>query len=220
MAIDQKLIRFYGHAQSYVKKERSEELDEMRQTSSPDYFQELTQDEFMREYVWTVYAAGFKNAILEKKFPALEQAFESFNLDRICRMTSTASVLSVINHTKKVEAVLEGARLISKIGFLNFKEQLVKMGPGALVQLPYIGSVNKNQLARNIGLASLHKNDVWIKRLVGLSGSNNDEEMIGMLAQRFGEERGIVDLNLWRFCADHAWKFHGHSDLDKFYGSL
>lgn len=197
MAIDQKAIRFYEYAQSYVKKARSEELEEMRQTSSPNYFQRLTQDEFMREYVWTVYAAGFKNAILEKKFPALEKAFESFNLDRICRMTSTATVLSIINHAKKAEAVLEGARLISKIGFPNLKEQLVKMGPAALVQLPYIGAINKNQLARNIGLASLHKNDVWIKRLVSLSGANDDEEMINELSQRFGEEPGIIDLNLW-----------------------
>jgi 3-methyladenine DNA glycosylase Tag len=220
MAIGPKLIRFYEHAQSYVRNERSEELEEMQQTSSPDYFQRLTQDEFMREYAWTVYAAGFKNAVLEKKFSALEKAFEGFSLDRICRMTSTAKALSIINHTKKAEAVLEGARLISKIGFSNLKEELVKMGPDALVQLPYIGPVNKNQLARNIGLASLHKNDVWIRRLVKLSNSNNDAEMIEELSQRFGERPGIVDLNLWRFCADNAWKISGHSDLDKFYRSL
>ena len=220
MAINQKLIRFYEYAQSYVRKERSEELEEMRQTSSPDYFLRLTPDEFMREYVWTVYAAGFKNAVLERKFPALEKAFEDFNLDRVCRMTSTATALSIINRTKKAEAVLEGARLISKIGFPNLKEQLVKLGADALVQLPYIGPVNKSQLARNIVLASLHKNDVWVKRLVRLSSSKDDKQMINDLSQRFGEKPGIVDLILWRFCADNAWKFHGHSNLDDFYGSL
>jgi hypothetical protein len=220
MAIDKKLIRFYESAQSYVEKARSEELEEMRQTSSPDYFQRLTQVEFMREYGWTVYAAGFKNSVLERKFPALEKAFEGFNLDRICRMTSTAPALSIINHAKKAEAVLEGARLISKIGFPNLKEQLVRMGADALVQLPYIGAINKNQLARNIGLASLHKNDVWVKRLVRLSGSRDDKELINNLSQKFGELPGIVDLILWRFCADSAWKFLGHSNLDQFYGSL
>src|SRR5438094_7294996 len=125
MAIKQKLIRIYEYAQSYVRKELSEELEEMRQTSSPYYFLRLTPDEFMREYVWTVYAAGFKNAVLERKFPALEKAFEDFNLDRVCRMTSTATALSIINHTKKAEAVLEWGCLISRIGFLNFKDKSV-----------------------------------------------------------------------------------------------
>jgi len=184
MATDQKLVRFYEHAQLYVKKERSEELEEMREASSLDYFQRLTQNEFMREYVWTFYASGFKNAILERKFLALEKVFENFNLDRICRMSSTAAVLSVINHAKKADAVLEGAHLVFKMGFPNLKEQLLRLGPGALVSLPYIGAIDKKHLARNIGLASLHKNDVWVKRLVNLSGSKDDDQMIGDLSQR------------------------------------
>jgi 3-methyladenine DNA glycosylase Tag len=220
MPIDRKLIHFYELARSYVEEQCGDELQEMRQTSSPEYFQRISEEEFMTEYVWTVYAAGFKNSILEVKFPGLEKAFQNFNLDRICQMTSTAQVLGVINHAKKAEAVLEGARLVSKIGFLNFKEQLAEKGPDALVQLPYIGAINKNQLARNIGLASLHKNDVWIQRLVGLSGSRSDEVMINELSQKFAERPGIVDLILWRFCANGAWKSNGYSDFNLFFKNL
>jgi hypothetical protein len=220
LSSENKIDRFYREALSYIEKNRGKELNEIRRTSSPEYFQQLTVEDFLQEYIWTVYAAGFKVAILEAKFSDLGRAFGDFSLNAICRMTSIAQVLRVINHTKKAESVIEGAKMISKIGFSNLKRLLVEKGPAALMDLPYIGPVNKNQLARDIGLASLHKDDIWIQRLVGLSGSRSGEQMVNRLSQKFGEPPGIIDLILWRFCADAGWKIHGQQNIEKFFGTL
>ena len=54
------------------------------------------------------------------------------------------------------------------------------------------------------------KNDVWIQRIVKLLDQSSHTRMVKYLSKKFKEKPGIIDLILWRFCADN---FRGQDSL-------
>jgi hypothetical protein len=214
-----KLDKFFLAARGYMQKSWDRELEGVL-SLSPETFKHMNARYFMTEYAWAVYGAGFGENVLRSVFPDLKKAFNDFDLDSMCKMASLASVLKVFNNKRKAECVLRGARLVRKEGFTNFKERLTQQGRDALMELPGIGPITKDLLARNIGLASVTKNDIWIKRLVSLFSANSHPEMVEYLADKFNEAPGVVDAILWRFCNQKAWNSLGYSSLNAFAVSL
>lgn len=215
---ERKLADFYCRAFVYVEKNKPEEIKWAR-SLSPDKFRRMNSKSFLESYVWVVYASGFKFEILKHKFPALKKAFHNFDLEKLCRMESIKPVLTVFNNERKAKCVLRGARLINKEGFSNFKKRILaleKQVPEALDKLPGVGEINRNQLARDIGLMDVAKGDVWLQKLTKLFLAPSHSIMVEYLAKTFNEKQGVVDVILWRFCADNAWKLYGYSTLEAF----
>jgi hypothetical protein len=192
-------------ALAYVSEHCPEELEWVRGIT-PELFDRMTCPEFLEEYCWVVYAAGFRVSTLTKKFGALKTAFCDFDIDCICQMKSLDPALGVINNQRKAKGFVEGCRRIRGEGFENFKARVKTGGMDALQSLPYIGSVTKKHLARNIGLLDVSKNDVHLVRLVREFGACEVEELTSFLSEETGEKQGVVDLVLWRYCADGAWE--------------
>ncbi|MDQ3814937.1 MAG: hypothetical protein M3347_13415 [Armatimonadota bacterium] len=209
---------FYRRALTHVTDNEPEGLAWARKCSSG--FRQLNMETFLQEYVWVIYAAGFSTQVLESKFPALRSAFKDFALEKMSRMRSIEPALKVIRHERKAQSVLRGAQLIAKEGFTNFKARISTEGVDSLAKLPGIGPITKDHLARNIGLASVPKNDVWIARLVQLFHAQNHNEMVCDLSKKFNEEPGVVDYVLWQFCRDNAWRSLGFRSLETFCNTL
>ena len=213
-----KLADFFSRAYVYMVKNSPKEL-KWAQDLSRETFRRMSSKRFMRSYAWVVYASGFKVAVLDQKFPLLKKAFHDFDIEKLCRMESIAPVLSVFNNDRKARCVLKGARLINEESFHNFKKRILDLeeqGPDALAQLPGLGPITKNHLARDIGLADVAKGDLWLQRLVELFSADSHLQMTEYLAGTFDEKHGVVDVILWRFCADNAWKTYGYPSLEAF----
>ena len=155
---------FYARALRYVRREYPDTIA-WAKGITPKTFRRMKTSTFMGQYVWCVYAAGFRVAVLGTKFPALRTAFADFDLARLARMRSARAALRVIGHERKAASVLRGARAIAGEGFARFKKRMLKEGPVALAALPGIGPITKDHLARNIGLANVAKDDIWIRRV-------------------------------------------------------
>ena len=199
---------YYSDALAWVKKR------------SIETFKEMTPEEFLYQYCWVVYAAGFRVSTLENKFDALAKAFKNFNLEKIYRMQSTEPALAVFNNKRKAESFLRGVKLIYEEGFSEFKERVLKQGMRALKELPGIGEITQKHLARNVGILDISKDDVWLVRLGEKLEARTVEQLVIYLSEEFGEKQGAVDLILWRFCADNGWQELGFSSLDDFLAGL
>lgn len=204
--------KFYARALRYVRREYPDSLAWARRVT-PKTFLRMKASAFLAEYIWVVYAAGFRVAVVQSKWPALRAAFANLDLHRLARMRSPRAALRIIGNKRKAACVLRGAREIAAEGFPRFKERLLKEGPSALAALPGIGPITKDHLARNIGLASVAKDDIWIQRVRKAFGFSDKDAFAGRLASRFRQPQGLVDLVIWQYCADAAWKGDGFASL-------
>jgi hypothetical protein len=204
---------FYIRALRYVRREYPGSMAWARKLRTKTFLR-MKSTTFLPEYVWVVYASGFRVAVVQSKFPALRKAFADFNLKRLARMRNPRAALRIIANKRKAGCVLRGAQAITAEGFAQFKRRILQEGAPALVALPGIGPITKDHLARNIGLASVAKDDLHIQRVRRLFRCNNKDTFARHLASRFGHPERLVDLVIWQYCADRAWRGDGFESLD------
>lgn len=203
---------FYARAYRYVRREYPDDIAWAKKLTVKTLLQ-MKSSGFLAEYVWVVYAAGFRVAVVQAKFPALREAFARFSLDRLAEMRNAPAALRIIANTRKASCVLRGAQLIAAEGFEKFKQRVLREGPDALMALPGIGPITKDHLARNIGLASVAKDDIHIQRVRRLFRCDSKDLFARHLSGRFRHPEGLVDLVIWRYCVDRAWMEDGFSSL-------
>lgn len=182
-----------------------EDLEWARSITS-DTFKNIKSKKFLEVYCWVVYASGFKVSILEEKFPSLKLKFRGFDIESLSRMRSVKTVLETFDHSGKAEGFLEGAKKIYKEGFSNYKRRLNRDGIDVLCELPYIGNITKKMLAKNIGYLDVPKDDRWLERIKDYVNADNVEEMTIYLSNKFTETEHVIDVVLWRYCADMGKK--------------
>lgn len=158
---------------------------------------------FISHYCWVVYAAGFKEAVLNEMFPRLKEAYKDFDIEKIVRMRSLEKVYSVNSHESKAHSFIEGVKLIHREGFSNFKKRMLLEGIDSLKDLPYIGDITKKHLAKNIGLADVAKNDIWLERIKSYVNANSVDELIHFIQEEFDVSANTADVVLWRYCAEN-----------------
>lgn len=168
---------------------------------SPNTFRNLRLKQFLTDYCWVVYASGFSFAVIENKFPELKTAFKDFDPAALSRMRSTRKVLSVFNNERKASNFLAGAKAVIKEGFSSYKKRLAKGGAETLLELPGIGPITKDHLAKNIGLADVAKADIWLERAAAICGTTVTE-LTTYLAGHSGESQHTIDVAIWTFGKD------------------
>jgi hypothetical protein len=203
---------FYRRALQYVRREYPDDFAWFKEVG-PNTFLRMRTSTFLSQYIWVVYVAGFRVAVLQDKWPALCEAFANCDLHRLAQMRSARAALRIIAHERKATCVLRGARIIAAEGFARFKKRLLTEGVNALAALPGIGPITKDHLARNIGLASVAKDDIWIQRVRKEFGVSDKDAFVARLASRFRQSPGLVDFVIWQYCADAAWRDDGFGSL-------
>lgn len=190
LAADSPDYKFYARALRYVRREYPDSIAWARRVTRKTFLRMKT-SAFLAEYIWVVYAAGFRVAVVQSKWPALRTAFANLDLHRRARMRSPRAALRIIGNKRKATCVLRGAREITAEGFPRFKKRLLKEGPRALVALPGIGPITKDHLARTSGWRASRRTTS------GFSGSGrysaSHTRMLSLAAWR----RAFGSLKVW-----------------------
>jgi len=211
MLLKEKLSNFFEKAYDYVEQHFPKDIEYTR-GRSPEDFRTWTSQRFIWQYAWVVYAAGFRQETVRSKFDDISQAFYNFDMDKICQMESLDAVLKIFNNKRKAKCVVEGAKKIRKEGFDAFKKRILdeteEKRPEILRELPGIGNITKDHLAKDIGVTDVHKKDIWVQELADLLANNDDVEMIQYLVEKFNDrlkgihlKKALVDSILFRFCS-------------------
>lgn len=182
------------------------EIVEWARGTGEHTFRNMRSKQFLQRYCFVVYASGFKFATIKGVIDDLKTAFHGFDLDRLSRSRSIKKALAVFNNERKAQNFLDGAKLIAAEGYASFKKRLKAGGPDVLMELPGIGNITKDHLAKNIGLADVAKADVWLVRAAHKCGTADVSEMIEFLHSEVGESRHLIDVALWTYGRDGLLK--------------
>jgi len=117
-------------------------------------------------------------------------------------MASIDHVLPIFGSRRKAQCFLEGAKLIKREGWKHFKKRMGRCGSGVLTELPGIGPVTKDHLAKNIGLIDTAKPDVWLIRAAKTCKASGVAELVEFLHEQTGETRHVIDVAIWTYARD------------------
>ncbi len=190
--------RFWKRALAYIEENDLGVLD-WAKTISPETFKRLTSKQFLRQYCYVVYASGFKAATIQAVFPDLKAAFKDFDIDSLSRMRSLKQPLEAFGNERKAQNFLDGAKAIADEGWRSYKTRVASEGVDGLVELPGIGPITKDHLAKNIGLADVAKADIWLQRAAQNCGMATPDDLIDAIQKKVNESRHVIDVVIWYF---------------------
>lgn len=169
-------------------------------------------DEFASAVAYVILAGGFSQKTAKKIHQIIMQ--------KMPENPCTDDLLKIFNNKNKINAICKvwNNRQHFCDGFYacnNLDEKLKY-----LQNLPHIGKITANHLARNLG-ENIVKYDIWIQRLGVVYGRNshlaqkidngkldNDikkccDDMFTHLEQETGLPRGYIDVVLWKALQNH-----------------
>ncbi len=192
------LCHAYFYAKRFViKKGYSSEVDWQESVKISD----IGEEEFLKETAWVILSSGMNEKIIKKVFPGISDVFFGWKSAKkivlnkdICYSNS----LSIFGHKKKISAIITIADVIVQKGFKNFKKEITLKGVNFLETIPYIGSVTKFHLAKNIGL-NYSKPDRHLERISKKLGFKSTESLCSLIANKTNEKESVVDLVIWRY---------------------
>lgn len=201
MRSDDDLLSMFNSALARVlDRGWAHEVDHFRQLK----FEHVDGNFFFTEYAHCVYASGWKWSNVDKYWSQLTRAYRDWDYIEVSKNADEVRrhALAIINHPKKVDAILSCARKMESGGWPDFKHWLELMdllvAPG---KLGYIGPATRYHLARNIG-ADVAKPDRYMLDIAHDHGYPETGAGVHALAERIsqlaGERIGVVDAVLWR----------------------
>jgi hypothetical protein len=147
--------------------------------------EKFTPDEFARQAIYVVMASGFSQKTAKKIHTKIMSALSRGDKD----------LMAIFNNKNKTSA----AQKIwdNKINYCNEYYTLKTLDDKLkfLANLPFIGKITANHLARNLG-ENVFKRDVWIERLLKKYG----EDLFEKLERNTKLPRGYIDVVLWKSC--------------------
>ena len=164
----------------------------------PKNWQRLNEKTFLEVYCGVVFASGFKARTVDDKFPAMKKVFKGFDPAALARMKSVPTAKLPIKNTRKATAFWEGAKQVHREGWKDFKKRLKQEGVEMLKELPGIGDITKDHLAKDIGLVDTAKPDrhlTWYAEQC----STNVETLVSFLSQAYHKTKYQVDNVLFRY---------------------
>lgn len=164
----------------------------------------LTESQFLREYAWVVLNSGFREAIVRKYFNFLSLVFcDWVSAKEIVENSKgcIAAAAQVFSHRRKLDAILETARILDHNGFPWLISRIDEEGVLFLRSLPFIGAVTSWHLAKNIGL-DVAKPDRHLIRIAATFGYSDVQRMCADIAHETGDRIAVTDVVLWRYAVE------------------
>jgi hypothetical protein len=192
------LIQHYLQAKSWIG--RSPFVRELEWQSSVQTIS-LTETEFLRQYAWVVLNSGFREAVVRKYFSYISLCFCDWESASAIVQNSAACIgcaASVFGNTRKLKALVEAAHRIESDGFEAFRVRIEADIMSGLEKFPYIGTVTKFHLAKNLGL-DVAKPDRHLVRIANRFGYKDVQKMCRDIFDICGDKIAVADLVLWRF---------------------
>jgi hypothetical protein len=164
-------------------------------------FESVHETDFLRESAWVVLSAGFRESVLRRKFPAIEDAFlkwQSAKAITESRACCRRSAISIFAHRRKIDAIISIAEEVYKSGFTHVKERIGREGVSFLQTFPYIGPVTACHLAKNLGL-NMAKPDRHLVRAAQSAGICSPQKMCEIIHHVVGDSVAVIDIVIWRY---------------------
>ena len=158
----------------------------------------LDEQEFLGRYCWVVFASGFNVSILEKSFGKISKVFQDFEPADVAGMKLPKVDDLPIRNKSKAAGFLKGAKMIHEEGWKNFKARVAAGRSNVLTELPYIGDITKDHLAKNSVLEDTAKPDVHLMRCAEECSATVDE-LASFLADEYEMTKHKVDAVLWEY---------------------
>lgn len=164
-------------------------------------FDNVTESGFLREHAWVALSAGMHERVVRQRFQAVSRCFYDWeSADTIVTREDSCRRLALqhFNNYRKIEGIIETARIITSVGFKSYKEA-IRLNPLQVLQsLPFVGPVTCYHLAKNIGLPYA-KPDRHLVRLANSVGYSNVQQFCKVIGEFTGDSVPVVDIVLWRF---------------------
>lgn len=164
-------------------------------------FNDIAESDFLRESAWVILSAGMNERVIRNKFPAISSAFRDWESAAIIvrnRSRCRQVALAVFRNIKKVDAILETARILAKRGFPTVKADILEHGVDSIRQFPYMGPATSFHLAKNLGLP-LVKPDRHLIRVAQTAGYPSPADLCSSIAHVIGDKVQVIDLVIWRY---------------------
>ncbi|WP_461246801.1 hypothetical protein [Treponema sp. R6D11] len=184
----------------------------------------LSTDDFANRAIYVVLAGGFKQQTAKKIHNKMMLYLQSSS-PKAEKSNLYNDLLDIFGNKNKVNAIVDiwqnRAKYFNDYNLL--KDAPLEAKLLYLYQLPYIGKITKNHLARNLG-EDVPKYDIWVQRLGVMFSERKDLEpkidnskldpeivkvcdnMFEQIKQETGLPIGYIDLVLWRACEQHILK--------------
>lgn len=198
-------MELWNRALAAIKKADPAALEWARSVDS-QLFKRLTAKQFLREYCYVVYASGFKAKTIQTIFPNLCSSFHDFELKPLSHMRSLRRPLTIFRSERKARSFLNGAQAIAEEGWTHFQKRLSFQGVDMLMELPGIGPITKDHLAKNIGLADNVKADIWLVRAATLCGKDTPTDLVDEIREFVNESRHTIDVVIWHYGKEFSFK--------------
>jgi len=163
----------------------------------------LAEPEFLREAAWVILSAGMSESVVRARFARISACFLDWSSATAIAAEADACMagaLQVFAHRRKVQAIAEVARILSRRGFPAIARELAIDAVSALRQFPYIGPVTVFHLAKNLGCGT-PKPDRHLSRLAAQLGYPCADALCAEIAAFVGDPPDVVDTVLWRHAA-------------------
>lgn len=214
------ILTIYELAEGFVTKYFPQEIEWCDQRPP---FQDVSEQDFLREYAWVVLCSGFRFEVIDKKWEEILEAFYWFEPELIWSNhdQARAKALTIFKHIRKITAILTMAGRLAKDGFNSIRTPILTFNAKKrlefLESLPYIGKVTRYHLARNLGFDYI-KPDRHILRLAERFGVT-PFELGQTIHQATGKRIGTIDVILWRYMEqEEGRKIPKNRSLDDFIG--
>ncbi|MBO7645302.1 MAG: hypothetical protein J6S57_03295 [Alphaproteobacteria bacterium] len=188
-------------------------FDEIRQIlSNPPH---LLPDEFASAVSYVILAGGFSQKTAKK--------IHQIIIQKMPKKTCKDDLLKIFNNKNKINAIMKvwqnRIEYCSEFYAIKNIDEKIKL----LQNLPHIGKITANHLARNLGI-NVVKYDIWIQRLGVLYSKNSAlsqkinngkldpeikkccDNMFEQLEHETKLPRGYIDVVLWKACQNSLIK--------------
>ena len=180
----------------------------------------LSADEFAQQVIYVILAGGFSQRTAKKIHGKMIDYLAGHAANDAGQMFD--DLIQMLHNKNKINAIIkiwenrkqyrDGYYALGKDGALDVKLDYLQ-------NLPHIGKITANHLARNLG-EDVVKYDIWIQRL-GVAFSKNKlhdkidngnldplvkqacDDMFAHLVRETGLPRGYIDVVLWKACQNH-----------------
>jgi len=155
---------------------------------------------FLNELAWVILCSGMRVAVIQKKFPAIREAFLYFDAGAVAQHHECVQeeALKIFNSKSKIGAIIQGVLLVRQTGWPEIKK-LIEREPIATLQgFPYIGPVTSYHLAKNLGV-QVAKPDRHLVRIANAYGYEDVQKFCAEISRLSGDNVPVVDIVWWRY---------------------
>ena len=164
-------------------------------------FDDFDEPTFLREAAWVVLSAGFREAVLRRRFGEVSRAFlhwASAHLIVAQCETCRADALGVFGNQRKIDAIVGIVERVADEGIDTIRQQIGSRGTEFLEELPFIGPVTACHLAKNLGVVMV-KPDRHLSRMAVGTGYESPDRMCRAISELVGDSLSVIDIVIWRY---------------------